>query len=72
MRLGQIGNDVPPAIVGHDAPVEPGGQFGGFRDHPNTGFGTFLARDDAADIVGVNCDGCGWRLTRACRIKRRE
>jgi len=66
----QIRHDVATLIVGDDDPGELRRQVAGLRDHPHAGFGTFRARDDAADVVGVDCDRGAGPLLRAGQRER--
>ena len=49
-------------IVGDDDLGELGRQVVGLRDHPDAGFRSVRAGDDAADIVAVDRDGAGGLL----------
>ena len=66
----QIRHDVATLIVGDDDPGELRRQVAGLRDHPHAGFGTFRARDDAADVVGVDCDRAAGPLLCAGQCER--
>ena len=57
VRLRQIGQQVASAIVGDDDLHELRRQVLRLGNHPDAGFGPVRARDDAADIVGVEAHG---------------
>ena len=55
-RSRQIRQDVASLVVGDHNSGELRRQLRGFRDHPHAGLGTFRARDDAADVIGIDGD----------------
>ena len=63
-RLREVGQDVPPPVVGDHDPGELRRQLGRLRDHPHARLGSARAGDGAADVVGVDRDritgGGGW------------
>src|SRR5215469_6780208 len=56
LGFGEIGNEIPAAIVGDDLFDVPSGQAGSFGNDPNTGFRSLGAGNYAANVVGVDLD----------------
>src|SRR6266540_1979861 len=54
--LGEVGQQVPPLIIGDDDLDELGRQIARFGDHPDACFGPARAGNDAADVVAVDVD----------------
>ena len=69
-RLGQIGNQIPAAIVGDHDLGEARRQLSRFRDDPDAGLGPFRSAHDAANVVAVNRHRLTALLTRARGCQR--
>ena len=68
--FGQIWQHVASLIVGDHHFGKPGGKVGGFRDHPDAGFGPLRAGDHAADVIAVDADLGAAALLAANRDRR--
>ena len=60
--LGQVGNQVTPAIVRDHFLDVARGQVRGLGNHPDAGLGSLAAGDHSADIVGADLHGCCFLL----------
>ena len=61
MRLGQIGDQISAAVIGHNDLAKLRWQFGCFRDNPHARLGSVRAGHDAPDIGSTRRN-----LTIAC------
>ena len=63
-RLGQVGDQIPALIVGHDDPGEARRKVGRLRDHPDAGLRSARSGHDTPDVVGVERGPLGSGFTR--------
>ena len=54
VRARQIGHEVTPLVVGDDDAREFGWQILRFGDNPDARLGAVRARDDTADVIGID------------------
>ena len=70
VRFWKVGQHVAPTIISDDDLDELGGQIGRFRDHPDPRFRSRRAGDDPAEIVAVDADRFGARLSATHQSER--